>query len=77
MSESRNSADVLRIFGVGRDQDMAPALVVYFNRKPTDDEMRAVHELIGESERLRAEVARLRVKRCHYCDAPMRVPEAG
>lgn len=38
----------LRCPGIGRDEE-APhgaALTLYFNRRPTDDEMRAIHDLV-------------------------------
>jgi hypothetical protein len=34
----------LRIKGCGRDADNEKALVLYFNRKPTDDELRALYD---------------------------------
>jgi len=34
----------LRVNGVGRDADNERTLIVYFDRRPTDDELRAVHE---------------------------------
>lgn len=34
----------LRLNGVGRDADHDKALVLYFNRRLTDDEMRFIHD---------------------------------
>jgi hypothetical protein len=44
MSELPPSKDQLRITGICRDADCATSLALFFNRVPTDDEMRAVHE---------------------------------
>lgn len=32
------------VSGIGRDGDCDQALVIYCSRRPTDDEMRAIHE---------------------------------
>jgi hypothetical protein len=44
------AADPLKLIGVGRDID-APggALSFYFNRSPSDDEMRFLHECMERS----------------------------
>jgi hypothetical protein len=34
------------VSGVSRDAEHPHALVVYFRREPTDDELRALHELV-------------------------------
>jgi len=34
----------LRVIGVGRDAEMPRGLMLYMNREPTDDEMRAIHD---------------------------------
>jgi hypothetical protein len=33
--------------GIGRVADNEQALILYFDRKPTDDEMRAIHVICG------------------------------
>lgn len=35
-----------RVYGVGRDAEYPRALLVDFDRVPTDDELRALHELV-------------------------------
>ena len=43
-----HEAESLRCPGIGRDEE-APrgaALTLYFNRRPTDGEMRAIHDLV-------------------------------
>lgn len=39
-------APLPRVSGVSRDAECPKALVVFFQREPTDDEMRALHELL-------------------------------
>lgn len=34
----------LEVTAIGRDGEYNACLIVYFNRKPTDDEMREFHE---------------------------------
>src|SRR6185437_15107724 len=41
-----SSTAPLRCPGVGRDADNEQSLCFYFNRKPTDDEMRFLHEVM-------------------------------
>lgn len=36
----------LRCAGIGRDKDNPQSLSLYFDRSPTDDEMRYLHEVI-------------------------------
>lgn len=36
----------LRCFGVGRDSENPKALCFSFSRPPTDDELRALHDLV-------------------------------
>lgn len=36
----------LRCTGIGRDADHAASLVLYFDRKPTDYEMRFLHDVM-------------------------------
>ena len=43
----REAPDGLRALGVGRDAGNEKALLVCFNRKPSDDEMRALHDLLS------------------------------
>jgi len=45
MSEPSHITERLLVRGVGREEE-APggALTIYFNRRPTDSEMRAIHE---------------------------------
>lgn len=63
----------LRVVGVGRDAECECGLMLYTNRIPTDDEMRAIHDglrsnavpadattLRATVERVQAENARLR-----------------
>ena len=38
----------LRARGIGREKDDERTLFVFFNRRPTDDEMRRVHDLLGD-----------------------------
>lgn len=38
--------DDLKCPGVGRDADNEKSLCFYFDRKPTDDEMRYLHEVM-------------------------------
>lgn len=50
MSAKLQAAIPLTVSGIGRDEQ-APrgaALTFYFNRRPTDDEMRAIHEAMKE-----------------------------
>jgi hypothetical protein len=47
----------LKRVGVGRDGDNAKALVLYFSREPTDDEMRAVGDMLDGVAKLMAGVA--------------------
>lgn len=35
-----------QVMGVSRDAECSTALAVFFRREPTDDEMRALHELV-------------------------------
>lgn len=47
-SQAPKETDPLTVSGIGRE-DAAPrgaALTVYFNRRPTDDEMRGVNEAL-------------------------------
>lgn len=37
------------VMGVGRDEDMPNALVIYCSRRPTDNEMHAIHEAAREA----------------------------
>lgn len=46
MSEAAN--DDFRVRGVGRDCENERVLCLYLNRRPTDDEMRRIHELLRE-----------------------------
>lgn len=50
-SSSRSGAEAanndLWVIGVGREGDYDKTLLVYFNRTPTDDEMRAFHDSIS------------------------------
>lgn len=39
-------ADKLKCNGIGRDKDNDQFLFFAFNRKPTDDEMRYLHEVM-------------------------------
>lgn len=36
----------LKCNGVGRAKDYERSLILYFNRPPTDDELRHIHEII-------------------------------
>lgn len=36
--------------GIGRVSDNAQVLIVFFDREPTDDEMRAVHDALREMQ---------------------------
>lgn len=38
----------LRCSGVGRDKDHDQSLIFYFNRQVSDDEMRALHDLLRD-----------------------------
>lgn len=40
----------LRALGVGRMADNTKAILVSFNRAPTDDELRGLHELLRHNE---------------------------
>ena len=40
------SARLPRVSGVSRDAECPKALIVFFEREPTDDQMRALHELV-------------------------------
>jgi hypothetical protein len=39
----------LRAMGVGRVENEPVAVVVYFNRRVTDNEMRAIHDLLRDA----------------------------
>lgn len=41
---TRPPADVPLVSGIGRDAEYAKSLVIYCSRRPTDDEMRAIHD---------------------------------
>lgn len=43
----------LRCPGVGRDAENEKSLCFYFNRKPTDDEMRYLHEVMQRAAAVR------------------------
>jgi hypothetical protein len=43
---TRERANGLEINGVGRDKDCLSALVLYFSRAVTDDEMRFIHDVM-------------------------------
>lgn len=43
------SPDVRLVSGVGRDSGAENVLVVYCSRRPTDDEMRVIHDAIREA----------------------------
>jgi len=51
------SATPLKCPGVGRDAGNDRSLCFYFNRKPTDDEMRYLHEVMQRAAVCRAVVA--------------------
>jgi hypothetical protein len=40
--------DSLRVNGVSRDASDARTLVIYFNERPSDDDMRRIHDLLRE-----------------------------
>lgn len=39
----------LRAMGVGRVENEPVAICVYFNRRVTDDELRAIHDLLRDA----------------------------
>lgn len=39
----------LRLWGVSRAPDGQPTLILHFDRVPTDDEMRELHERLGSA----------------------------
>lgn len=41
-----SNTDKLKCPGVGRDAENEKSLCFYFDRKPTDDEMRYLHEVM-------------------------------
>ena len=42
----------LEINGVGRDKDCLSALVLYFNRALTDDEVRFIHDVMRRTVKI-------------------------
>lgn len=45
-SKAWDSLEPVAIQGVGRDAENEKSLCFYFDRKPTDDEMRYLHEMM-------------------------------
>ena len=49
----RMAAEVsAKVLGVGRDADNAKVLVVYFEREPSDDDLRRTHDLLRSNAEL-------------------------
>lgn len=40
--------DSTRVVGIGRDAENEKALVIYFTGKPSDDDMRRIHDLLRD-----------------------------
>jgi hypothetical protein len=51
--------EALRACGVGRNAEEPKSLLVYFNRPPTNDELRAVHDFLRHSPGI-----------CPFCSMP-------
>ncbi len=51
--------DQLKATGIGRDPDNSQFLFIGFNKKPSDDEMRAIHDFLRRSP-----------SRCPFCSSP-------
>lgn len=49
-SKDKVSEERLRITGICRDAQCATSLALFFNRVPTDEEMRAVHESFHQTQ---------------------------
>ena len=46
--DSFDDVKIPRVRGIGRVSDNVKALVLYFDYRPTDDQMRAIHALLSD-----------------------------